>query len=53
MTPDEMLKKAVKEALTEWLDKKYQDFGRWSFHGILAAGLGGLVYFWLHNGGLK
>lgn len=43
----EVMKQAVKEGLREWLDEKYADFGRWSLHGILAAGLSGLVYLWL------
>ena len=47
----EETKAVVKEALTEWLDGKFAQFGRWSFYGIAAAGLAALVYFILvHNG---
>ena len=38
-------KKIVKEAIMEWLDEKYAQLGRWTFHGILAAALGALTYF--------
>lgn len=47
---NEAMKQAVKEALREWLDEKYAAFGRWSLHGILAAGLTGLVYIWSQYG---
>lgn len=44
-------KEAVKEALKEWLDEKYTVFGKWSFHGLLAMMLAGIVYlFMLSNG---
>ncbi len=32
-------KLAIKEALKEWLDSKFQDFGRWAFLSICAAAL--------------
>lgn len=47
---DEM-KEALREALREWLDEKYAAFGKWSFHGILAAGLAGMVYVFLVSQG--
>ena len=34
-----LMKEAMKEALREWLDEKYANFGRWSLHGLAAAGL--------------
>lgn len=37
-------KEAVKEALREWLDDKYREFGKWSFHGLLAVILAGGLY---------
>lgn len=43
MTKDEM-KAAAKEAITEWLDAKLADFGRWSIMAIGAAALGALAY---------
>ena len=46
-------KKIVKEAIMEWLDDKYAQFGRWTFHGILAAALGVLAYFLAAHGVIK
>jgi hypothetical protein len=46
-------KAIVKEAIREWLDEKYVDFGKWSLHGILAAILGVLAYFLAMHGGFK
>lgn len=47
---DEM-KTALREALREWLDEKYAQFGKWSLHGLLAAGLGAIVWFILSANG--
>ena len=47
---DEM-KEAIREALREWLDDKYASFGKWSFHGLLAAGLAGMVYLFMISQG--
>lgn len=41
---DEM-KAALKQAIKEWLDEKFAEFGRWSMGAVLAAGLAALVYF--------
>lgn len=38
-------KEVIKEALHEWLDDKYAQFGRWSLTGIAAAAL--FVIAWL------
>lgn len=44
-------KAAVKEAIKEWLDDQFAKFGKWTFHGILAAALAALLYFILiHQG---
>lgn len=45
------MQEAVKAALREWLDEKYTAFGRWSLHGLAAAGLGGVVYLILISSG--
>ena len=46
-------KKIVKEAITEWLDYKYGQFGKWTMHGVLASGLAYLAYFLATHGGFK
>ena len=48
---DEEMKKIYQEALQEWLDKKFAEFGKWSFYSLLAAGLFALVYFILWANG--
>lgn len=50
MDQDEM-KKAFKDALKEWLDEKFTEFGKWSLGGIAAMALAGLVYFILKMNG--
>jgi hypothetical protein len=44
-------KAIVKEALSEWLDKKFAQFGKWSFHGILAMVLAAIAYLFLAQHG--
>lgn len=44
-------KEAVKEALKEWLDEKYMQFGKWSFHGLLALCLAGGTYLAILSNG--
>ena len=46
-------KAIVKEAIREWLDEKYSAFGKWTFHGLLAAALCALVYFLSTHGWIK
>ena len=47
MTPEEIetIKLAMKQAIQEWLDKKFAQFGKWSAAGIGAAALSVLAYF--------
>lgn len=47
------MKDAVKEAITEWLDAKFQAVGKFTVNGVLAAGLAALVYFILVYSGWK
>ena len=46
-------KDAVKEALTEWLDKKFEQVGKFTVNGVLAMALAALVYFILVHQGWK
>ena len=39
-------KEAIKEALSEWLDDKFSEFGKWSLKGLFAMALVALVYLW-------
>jgi hypothetical protein len=50
MTPDEM-KQITKEALKEWLDNKFLEFGKWSAGAIAAASLVALTYFMVKMNG--
>jgi hypothetical protein len=36
-------KQIVKEAITEWLDKKYEAFGKYTFRGFVVAGFSALI----------
>jgi hypothetical protein len=40
-------KEIVKEALKEWLDDKFKEFGWWTFKGVLSAVLFVVAYLWL------
>ena len=53
MTDDreEMTKRALKEALKEWLDERFALFGKWSFAAAAALLLAGAVYFILISQG--
>ena len=46
-------KQAIKEALTEWLEDKFSEFGKLSLKAILALLVAGLVYFWAASQGWK
>lgn len=49
MTPEEQ-KALLKEALQEWLDGKYAEFGKWTARGIQAAILVALILFLSSHG---
>jgi hypothetical protein len=49
---DEEQKNLIKEALREWLDDKFMQFGKWSAMGLAALVLAALVYFVLSFYGL-
>ena len=44
-------KRAIKEAINEWLNEKFAEFGRWTFYGLLAAAFAGAVYLALRGQG--
>lgn len=50
MTQEEF-KSAVKEAITEWMDAKFQQFGKWSMTALTAAIFTALIYFVLKSNG--
>lgn len=50
----EDLKELFKEAHEEWLDRKFAQFGKWTFAGCAAAAFTGLVslFVWCRAKGL-
>lgn len=52
LTPDEQ-KEIIKEAISEWLDEKYAEFGKWTIHGLLATAIAALGYFAAAHGWVK
>lgn len=50
LTKDD-LKNAAKEAIKEWLDDQYREFGRWSVRVIAGAAICALLYFILKTNG--
>lgn len=47
MTPEEqkeLQKQAFKEAISEWLDKQFSAFGKWTLRGISSIALGMFLY---------
>lgn len=48
-----VLEEAIDNAITKWLDKQFATFGKWTFHGLLAAVLAGAVWLYFHSGGFK
>ena len=43
-------KQVLKEAMQEWLDAKYSEFGKWTLRGVLAAALVMLATFLSSHG---
>lgn len=48
-----LTKEIFKEALKEWLDEKFAEFGRWSLMGLGAAALAGMVALVLYSQGWR
>lgn len=42
----EIHKEAIKEAISEWLDKQFIALGKWTLKGFSAMVLAALVYLW-------
>ena len=49
----EAQKEAIKEAISEWLDARFADVGRWTVKGLIAAVLAGLLYAYLVTKGFR
>ena len=49
----EEIKKAIKDAVTEWLNEKFATFGRWSAYSLAALGLASFIKFILMIEGWK
>lgn len=45
------MKDATKQAIKEWLDEKFSQFGKWSMGAIAALVLAALLYFILTMSG--
>lgn len=48
----EELKSIFKSALTEWLDAKWAEVGKWSARGIAAMALAGVLYLFAKSKGV-
>lgn len=44
-------KDAIKEALREWLNEQYAEFGKWTLRSVAALVLAGLVGWWATSHG--
>lgn len=48
---DTEMKRVMIDAIDEWLDKKFAQFGKWSAYGLLAAFVAGLAWLTLAANG--
>lgn len=46
-----LLKEALREIISEWLDAKTIEFRKWSFRWLFAAGVAAVCYFILTHSG--
>lgn len=47
-------KDAIKEAMQEWLDEKFSEFGKWTLRSLAALVFSAGVYIYLYlHGGIK
>jgi len=49
---EEEFKRLVREAITDWLDKQFAAFGRWTAMGMMAMALAAILTFILWAKGL-
>ena len=49
----EAQKEAIKEAISEWLDARFADVGRWTIKGLIAVALAGTLYAYLVTKGFR
>ena len=47
----DLIKQAFREAASEWLDKQFAAFGKWTVYGLASAALVGLMAFILTMNG--
>lgn len=52
-TTREEQKAIIKEAIHEWLDEKYAQFGKWTLHGVGAAIFAFTIYWLTAHGWIK
>lgn len=45
-------KELIKEAIQEWLDKQFTNFGKWTLRGMGSMVFSVLIYFWLQSHGV-
>ncbi|HEY1723949.1 MAG TPA: hypothetical protein VGF89_00895 [Steroidobacteraceae bacterium] len=50
---DEETKRAIKEAVDEWLDEKFAQVGKWTVRGIIVTLFGAAVWFIVWSRGLR
>ncbi len=45
------MRAAIRDAIKEWLDERFAEFGRWSLGAFMASLLAALIVFILHMNG--
>jgi hypothetical protein len=48
---NEAIKQALKEGIREWLDDQFKELGKWTFRGLAAGALAGIVWLMLVSSG--
>ena len=48
---ENQVKDVMKEAITEWMDDKFKQFGKWTLTGFAVAAVAALTYFILRMNG--